>query len=86
MNRRFNDKQAISRGGLLSSGYESAMSALGQKQTLDRRLLMSALPPKADIRRREYDVRFVPQADKVRRSKTSQETVNPRNGVERKCH
>jgi hypothetical protein len=27
----------------------SAMSALGQKQTLDRRPLMSALPPKADI-------------------------------------
>jgi hypothetical protein len=28
------------------------MSALGQKQTLDRRPLMSALPPKADIKRR----------------------------------
>jgi hypothetical protein len=39
------------------------MSALGQKRTLDRRLLMSALPPKADIRRHEYDVRFVPEAD-----------------------
>jgi hypothetical protein len=26
------------------------MSALGQKQTLDCRLLMSAIPPKADIR------------------------------------
>jgi hypothetical protein len=24
---------------------------------------MSALPPKADIRRHEYDVRFVPKAD-----------------------
>jgi hypothetical protein len=36
------------------------MSALGQKRTLDRRLLMSALPPKADIGGRERDVRFVP--------------------------
>jgi hypothetical protein len=27
------------------------MSALGQKQTWDRRSLMSALPPKADIAR-----------------------------------
>jgi hypothetical protein len=27
---------------------------------------MSALPPKADIRRREYDVRFVPKADILR--------------------
>jgi hypothetical protein len=39
------------------------MSALGQKQTLDYRQLMSALAPKADIRRHEYDVRFVPKAD-----------------------
>jgi hypothetical protein len=39
------------------------MSALGQKQTLDYRPLMSALAPKADIRRHEYDVRFVPKAD-----------------------
>jgi hypothetical protein len=30
---------------------------------------MSALPPKADIRRRRLDVRFVPLADKVRSSK-----------------
>jgi hypothetical protein len=33
-----------------------------QKRTLDR-LLMSALPPKADINRRIVDVRFVPKAD-----------------------
>jgi hypothetical protein len=33
---------------------------LGQKQTLDRRPLMSALPPKADITGRHFDVRFVP--------------------------
>jgi hypothetical protein len=34
---------------------------LGQKRTLDRRPLISALLPKADIRRHEYDVRFVPK-------------------------
>jgi hypothetical protein len=39
------------------------MSALGQKRTLDCRLLMSALPPKADIAGRQSDVRFVPKAD-----------------------
>jgi hypothetical protein len=39
------------------------MSALGQKQTSDCRRLMSALPPKADIGRRQLDVRFVPIAD-----------------------
>jgi hypothetical protein len=30
---------------------------------------MSALPPKADIARQRLDVRFVPKADKVHRSK-----------------
>ena len=30
---------------------------------------MSALPPKADIRRLQLDVRFVPQADTLRSSK-----------------
>jgi hypothetical protein len=30
---------------------------------------MSALPPKADIRRREWNVRFVPKADILRRGK-----------------
>ena len=39
------------------------MSALGQKQTLQRTLLMSALPPKADIGTQPRDVRFVPKAD-----------------------
>src|SRR6516225_5110857 len=34
---------------LHGSNPEPAMSALGQKRTSDRRLLMSALPPKADI-------------------------------------
>ena len=39
------------------------MSALGQKQTLHRSNVMSALPPKADIVGRNGDVRFVPEAD-----------------------
>jgi hypothetical protein len=34
------------------------MSALGQKQTSDSRLVMSALPPKADIVRHGGNVRF----------------------------
>jgi hypothetical protein len=33
------------------------MSALGQKQTCAAQKVMSALPPKADIRRREEHVR-----------------------------
>ena len=39
------------------------MSAMGQKQTLEHVRVMSALPPKADIDRREQHVRFVPEAD-----------------------
>src|SRR5262249_60795396 len=39
------------------------MSALGQKQTLQRILVMSALPPKADIGGACRDVRYVPKAD-----------------------
>jgi hypothetical protein len=39
------------------------MSALGHKQTLSLRNAMSALPPKADIDRRNCHVRFVPKAD-----------------------
>jgi len=35
------------------------MSALGQKQTLKRPPPMSALPPKADIVERDWNVRFV---------------------------
>jgi hypothetical protein len=45
------------------SNPEAHMSALGQKQTSARVRVMSALTPKADIRRHDYDVRFVPQAD-----------------------
>ena len=39
------------------------MSALGQKQTFAVQHVMSALPPKADIRYRDWDVRLVPIAD-----------------------
>ena len=46
-------------------GYQitATMSALGQKQTFKRLLLMSALPPKADIGTQSRKVRFVPKAD-----------------------
>jgi hypothetical protein len=39
------------------------MSALGQKQTFELFIAISALPPKADIAERDWDVRFVPKAD-----------------------
>jgi hypothetical protein len=45
------------------------MSALGQKQTFTHLRPMSALPPKADMDQRSYDVRFVPKADIMQRSK-----------------
>jgi hypothetical protein len=38
------------------------MSALGQKQTRRDQIVMSAIPPKADIRQRNCDVRFGPSA------------------------
>ena len=41
------------------------MSALGQKQTFRDVEAMSALPPKADIRRSHFDVCFVPIADRL---------------------
>jgi hypothetical protein len=37
------------------------MSALGQKQTFALQQVISALPPKADIRQRDLHVRFVPE-------------------------
>jgi hypothetical protein len=46
-----------------------AMSALGQKQTSRWAERMSVLPPKADIDRACRDVRYVPKADEVHRSK-----------------
>jgi hypothetical protein len=39
------------------------MSALGQKRTWRDQIAMSALPPTADIRQRDWDVRFVPEPD-----------------------
>ena len=39
------------------------MSALGQKRTLRRVCVMSALPPKADMHQHTRDVRFVPKVD-----------------------
>ena len=39
------------------------MSALGQKRTLARVHIMSALAPKADMDRHGLDVRFVPEAN-----------------------
>jgi hypothetical protein len=39
------------------------MSALGQKQTSAHVYVMSALPPKPDIRGCAHDVRFVPISD-----------------------
>jgi len=39
------------------------MSALGQKRKFQSVRSMSALPPKADIRADDQDVRFVPKAD-----------------------
>jgi hypothetical protein len=48
---------------LHGSNPEPLMSALGQKQTFECVRVMSALPPKADIGYRCWDVRFVPEAD-----------------------
>src|SRR6516165_7113473 len=42
------------------------MSAKGQKRTLQCILVMSALPPKADIGTQSRNVRFVPGADILR--------------------
>ena len=44
-------------------GVPHPMSALGQKQTLDCRPLMSAIHPKADMDGYSPNVRFVPKAD-----------------------
>ena len=47
------------------------MSALGQKQTSRPRWTMSALPPKADIDRRDGPVRLTPRHRVVKRHRTS---------------
>jgi hypothetical protein len=39
------------------------MIASGQSWSIGNLCVMSALPPKADIRRNECDVRFVPNSD-----------------------
>jgi hypothetical protein len=45
------------------------MSALGQKQPRRNQMVMSALPPKADIPLRYLDVRYGPKAEVSNRSK-----------------
>jgi hypothetical protein len=48
---------------LHGSNFEPPMPHMGQKQTSDGRLLMSALSPKADVVQRDWHDRFVPKAD-----------------------
>jgi hypothetical protein len=55
--------------GLHGSNLSTFTSAMGQKQTFRGANVMSALHPKADIRQRSRDVRFVPKADVSRCSK-----------------
>jgi hypothetical protein len=55
------------------------MSALGQKQTSRSEIAMSALPPKADIAKHCWDVRFVPKAD----SRTAANTIATRSPLRR---
>jgi hypothetical protein len=54
--------------GFNGAGYKRVMrhdrltiSALGQEQTFHRKRSMSAIPPKADIRQRNFDVCLVPK-------------------------
>ena len=47
----------------LGSAPRRRMSALGQKQTSRHVRVMSVIPLKADIRQREWHVRYVPLAD-----------------------
>ena len=51
------------------SKFRWLMSALGQKRTSRQVWSMSALPPKADIETQPLNVRFVPKADIMHRSK-----------------
>src|SRR5262249_2984224 len=53
----------VKAGDWKRSGGRLSMSALGHKRTLRLVRLMSALPPKADIGTRSWNVRFVPIAD-----------------------
>ena len=62
--------QSLSRSPRLDTrNPEPLMSALGHKRTSRRFHPMSVLPPKADMARLGRDVRFVPKADILRRSK-----------------
>jgi hypothetical protein len=54
-------------GVVRHSNIRPQMSALGQKQTSKLLEEMSALPPKADIHRRELDIRFVPKSEQSAR-------------------
>ena len=54
------------------------MSALGQKRTLERLHMMSALPPKADIAEHRRDVRFVSKADLCTAAKSVYSITRPR--------
>ena len=51
------------RGRFAQQQSEPSMSALGQKRTSEHVRIMSALPPKADIAKRDRHVCFVPKAD-----------------------
>jgi hypothetical protein len=46
---------------LRGSNPDPLMTALGHKRKFSKLQLMSALPPKADIGERCFDVRFVPK-------------------------
>ena len=56
--RQFPEQKALH-----GSNPKPLMSALGQKQTFRSAIVMSALPPKADIAESDWHVRFVPKAD-----------------------
>jgi hypothetical protein len=61
----------IETGGIVRhSEMTCSTSDLGQKRTWRDQIAMSALPPIADIPRRNHDVRFGPKADimRIRRS------------------
>jgi hypothetical protein len=60
------------------SNPEPLMSASGQKQTFRCARVMSALPPKADIRPRDQDVCFGPLPKVQHYSKTSTAPIRSR--------
>ena len=71
-NCRHREMYEMPAGSLRSSPVRPclfAMSALGQKRTFSATEAMSALPPTADMCGAKSDVRFVPKADIVIRSR-----------------